>query len=434
MDFAKYSLFSKKDIIDIYHSWIAINKPLYIKYYNLIGLMIMALLIPLDFILYYENNIFTRYRIIYISIIIINLLFVQFNQKKIFTFDNYSCSIELFLPGILYNILYIYYLYITPENFYQLVLLANFITIVTTTMFSLKFWKEQYLISLFSIVFIVLLSLITGKYIESLYLIVIQLFSFILAYFYRRSFILSMYEKYQNTASLVPRNVAKHIAVTDGAINLDKIFEPKERFTVCLSSDWRNYQDLAISKDPKYIENIFQKFYNLVFEELDKIIPNGNYYADWTADELFIIFFDEDNNINKILKNALDFSNVYASYVFEEVNKNIDEKLVYDIGMASGVGLLGLQGPEKRKKTTITGESAGIAKRLETEAKNLRSNFDSKYPILIIDKTLYNFTKKENVKINFEQIKAKTKNIKDGSFYMWYNGIFTSEKQLEINL
>jgi len=60
MDFAKYSLFSKKDIIDIYHSWIAINKPLYIKYYNLIGLMIMALLIPLDFILYYENNIFTK--------------------------------------------------------------------------------------------------------------------------------------------------------------------------------------------------------------------------------------------------------------------------------------------------------------------------------------------------------------------------------------
>ena len=430
MDFSKYSLFSKKDIIDIYHSWIAINKPLYIKYYNLIGLMIMALLIPLDFILYYENNIFTRYRIIYISIIIINLLFVQFNQKKIFTFDKYSYNFELFLPGILYNILYIYYLYITPENFYQLVLLANFITIVSTTMFSLKFWKEQYLISLFSVVFIVILSLITGKYVESFYLIVMQLFSFVLAYFYRRSFILSMYEKYQNTASLVPKNVAKHIAVTDGTINLDKIFKPEERFTVCLSSDWRNYQELAISKDPKYIENIFQKFYNLVFEELDKIIPNGNYYADWTADELFIIFFDENNDTDKILKNALDFSNIYSSYVFEEVNKNIDEKLVYDIGMASGVGLLGLQGPEKRKKTTITGESAGTAKRLETEAKNLRSNFNSKFPILIIDKTLYNFAKNENINIKFKKIKAKTKNIKDGSFYIKYNEIFKKGKTI----
>ena len=434
MDFAKYSLFSKKDIIDIYHSWISINKPLYIKYYNLIGLMIMALLIPLDFILYLDNNIFTKYRIIYISIIIINLLFIQFNQKKIFSIDEYRCDFELFLPGILYNILYIYYLYITPENFYQLVLLANFITIIATTMFSLKFWKEQYLITIFSVIFIIILSLITGKYIESVYLIIMQLFSFLLAYFYRRSFILSMYEKYQNTASLVPKNVAKHIAVTDGSIDLEKIFKPKERFTVCLSSDWRNYQDLAKTKDPKYIENIFQKFYNLVFEELDKIIPNGNYYADWTADELFIIFFDEENNMNKILKNALDFSNIYASYVFEEVNKNIEEKLVYDIGMASGIGLLGLQGPEKRKKTTITGESAGTAKRLETEAKNLRSNLNSKSPILIIDETLHNFVKKERINIGFEKIKAKTKNIKDRFFYMWYNGILLKEKQLEINL
>jgi len=115
--------------------------------------------------------------------------------------------------------LYIYYLYITPENYYQLVLLANFFTIISTTMFALKFWKEQYLITICSIVFIFLLSMITSKYAESVYLVVIQLLSFFLAYFYRRSFILSMYEKYQNTASLVPKNVAKHIAVTDGIID-----------------------------------------------------------------------------------------------------------------------------------------------------------------------------------------------------------------------
>jgi len=101
MNFAKYSLFSKKDIISIYHSWIIINKPLYIKYYNLIGLMIMALLIPLDYILYFENNIFTKYRIFYILIIIINLLFIQIYQNKIFTINEYKFNFELFLPGIL---------------------------------------------------------------------------------------------------------------------------------------------------------------------------------------------------------------------------------------------------------------------------------------------------------------------------------------------
>ena len=55
---------------------------------------------------------------------------------------------------------------------------------------------------------------------------------------------------------------------------------------------------------------------------------------------------------------------------------------MYDIGISAGVGLLGLQGPEKLKKTTITGESAGTAKRLETEAKKILNR-----AIEIINKT-----------------------------------------------
>ena len=126
-------------------------------------------------------------------------------------------------------------------------------------------------------------------------------------------------------------------------------------------------------------------------------MPEGNYYADWTADELFIIFFDEENNENNIIKNALTFSHVYADKVFNKINANIDSKLMYDIGMASGIGLLGLQGPEKLKKTTITGESAGTAKRLETEAKNLRNDVNVELPILIVDERLYECAKDFNL-------------------------------------
>ena len=48
--FYKYNPLFKKDIMDIYHSWININKSLYMKYYNLVALILMSLLIPLDFI------------------------------------------------------------------------------------------------------------------------------------------------------------------------------------------------------------------------------------------------------------------------------------------------------------------------------------------------------------------------------------------------
>ncbi len=232
-----------------------------------------------------------------------------------------------------------------------------------------------------------------------------------------------MYEKYCNMASLVPRNVAMHIAMTEGVIELEKIFKPTNRFTVCLSSDWRDFQQLASTEEPEYIENIFQKFYNEVFEELDRLFPEGNYYADWTADELFIIFFTDDNNDNDLLmKNAMEFSYIYATDVFKRINTAIDTKLLYDIGMSAGIGLLGLQGPEKLKKTTITGENAGTAKRLETEAKNIRNTKDSEFPILIIDSILYDIAKTMNIfKDSFSEIIAKTKDIKDNKFHIWFN-------------
>jgi len=415
----KYNPLFKKDILNIYYSWININKSLYMKYYNLIGLILMALLIPFDFILYSDNNIYTQARIIYIVIILINFIYIQINQKKLFAKkDGYNIHYTILLPGILFNLLYLYYLSITaPEN-YNIILLANFVTIITTTMFAMKFWKEQYALNFISILLIC--PLIYLEIEGSIYLIGFHILSFVSGYLYRRKFIISMYERYYNTASLVPKNVAKYIAMTDGVIELEKIFKPSNRFTVCLSSDWRNFQEIAATKDPEFVENLFQQFYNEVFIEIDRIFPEGNYYADWTADELFIIFFSNDDNDEKLINNALEFAHVFSKDVFNKINKTLGLNLMYDIGMSAGIGLLGLQGPDKLKKTTITGESAGTAKRLETEAKELRGGKTYKNPILIMDKYLYSYAKSlKTFKGNLEEIVATTKDIKDGKYYLY---------------
>ena len=415
----KYNPLFKKDILNIYYSWININKSLYMKYYNLIGLILMALLIPFDFILYSDNNIYTQARIIYIVIILINFIYIQINQKKLFAKkDGYNIHYTILLPGILFNLLYLYYLSITaPEN-YNIILLANFVTIITTTMFAMKFWKEQYALNFISILLIC--PLIYLEIEGSIYLIGFHILSFVSGYLYRRKFIISMYERYYNTASLVPKNVAKYIAMTDGVIELEKIFKPSNRFTVCLSSDWRNFQEIAATKDPEFVENLFQQFYNEVFIEIDRIFPEGNYYADWTADELFIIFFSNDDNDEKLINNALEFAHVFSKDVFNKINKTLGLNLMYDIGMSAGIGLLGLQGPDKLKKTTITGESAGTAKRLETEAKELRRDKIYKNPILIMDKYLYSYAESlKTFKGNLEEIVATTKDIKDGKYYLY---------------
>ena len=157
-----------------------------------------------------------------------------------------------------------------------------------------------------------------------------------------------------------------------------------------------------------------------MFIHLDNVFPEGNYYADWTADELFIIFFSNDENDTELMKNSLEFAHIYATEVFSKINTSLDINLQYDIGMSSGIGLLGLQGPEKLKKTTITGESAGKAKRLESEAKNLREGDSIESPILLIDKMLYDEAKEIPIfKEGFIQLKGSIKDIKDEVIYKW---------------
>ena len=215
--FYKYNPLFKKDIMDIYHSWININKSLYIKYYNLVALILMSLLIPLDFILYRENNIYTESRILFIIIILINFVYIQINQDKLFIKQSqYKIHFNLLLPGMLFNLLYLYYFIKTPNTNYSIILLANFITIITTSMFAMKFWKEQYILNIGSMLFIC--CFINMKPIGCIYLILFHMLSFITAYLYRRKFIISMYERYCNTASLVPKNIAKYIMQPRGPL------------------------------------------------------------------------------------------------------------------------------------------------------------------------------------------------------------------------
>ena len=222
---------------------------------------------------------------------------------------------------------------------------------------------------------------------------------------------------------MVPRKIASIIAISDSDLSIEGLFDVKERFTVCLCSDWRDYQTLASKYDPKYIGRLFEHFYDIVFEELDLNVPDGNYYADWTADELFIIFYSETDDKKETLHNALRFAQSLASKVYDRVVSEIEVELKYDIGLACGMGLLGLQGPKKLKKTTITSETAGTAKRLETEAKYIRNQTSdcSNYPILVMDNNLKESTREIEIFSNgdYQEITAKTKDIKDNLFYLW---------------
>ena len=206
----------------------------------------------------------------------------------------------------------------------------------------------------------------------------------------RRLFAESLLEKFRNLRSLQPSIVARRLTVSDKSLAEDEAFSARDRFTVCLSSDWRNYQEMAGSRDGRMISRLFEVYYNIVFAELARTVPSGRYYADWTADEIMIIFYgDTDEERETVIQEALAFTRTLASDIPERVKEELGITLKYDIGVAAGIGYLGLQGPRERRKTTIAGEVPGTAKRLETEGKELRSSgFDNEYPNVVMDEII----------------------------------------------
>jgi hypothetical protein len=237
----------------------------------------------------------------------------------------------------------------------------------------------------------------------------------------RRMFAESLVEKYRNLRSLQPAIVARRLTVSDKRLSDDEAFSARDRFTVCLSSDWRNYQEMAGSRDGRMISRLFEVYYNIVFAELARCVPSGRYYADWTADEIMVIFYgDNDEERETVIREALAFTKALASEIPERVQAEMGLALKYDIGVAAGVGYLGLQGPNERRKTTIAGEVPGTAKRLETEGKELRPlGFDSEYPNVVMDEEVSRAAAAVLDQGWQSTFPAGTKNIKGRNVTLW---------------
>ena len=155
--------------------------------------------------------------------------------------------------------------------------------------------------------------------------------------------------------------------------------------------------------------NNFNELKNFIFKEKIKMIVVGPEKPLVDG----IVNFLEKNNIkvfgpNKIAS-QLEGSKIFTKKlcekykiptakfgIFENSKEANDylEKTKFPLvvkadGLASGKGILGLQGPHKFKKTTITGENAGISKRLETEAKRIRKVSNHHFPTITMDDDIH---------------------------------------------
>jgi len=185
----------RNDVLVSYRTWLALNKPIYAKYYTLIAILFMALLIPFDFILFPDGLIYTRFRVIIIIILLLNVIIL--NRKQIIV--PYDASRDhiltpLLIPGLTLCLIYEYWLFITTGESYSIVLIANFMTIFIITFFYHRFWCEQYLINISAILGLIGLTLIRSDIVlDCILLIIFHLSIAILAFFFRRQFAGGMY-------------------------------------------------------------------------------------------------------------------------------------------------------------------------------------------------------------------------------------------------
>jgi hypothetical protein len=389
--------FAKKarhKIKSLYASWQDSNISAHTKYLTLIHICVMALMVPFDFILFGLNAPYPKFRILSIAFFALNLLALQYVSRMRKPTADRKASALLLFPNLYWNILYHYFMCTaSPENI-QIVLIGNLLVSFFTTFLTLRFWREQYLLNLVSILSLSVFAIGYPSVGRELALIIIcHLLSFMLAFILRREFAGAMYERYYHMMTFIPKQVAHSILTSSGTLKISEVFKTENRFTVCLVSDLRNYQELCKRETPEYVSRLLEKFYDIIFECLDQVVPEGNYFANWTADELFVVFYSEDNDEEKVMNEALSFSKLLATTLHQRALRELESPLMWDIGLASGVGLLGVQGPERLKKTTITGESPGLAKRLESEAKRQRLPESSihELPILVMDRRLKDF-------------------------------------------
>ena len=82
--------------------------------------------------------------------------------------------------------------------------------------------------------------------------------------YFRHQFIASLSGKYQYMSSLLPHKFAKRVTVTERDFSIEKLFPTKEYYTVCLCSDWRNYQKITTTSEHKDVQNMLERFYEII--------------------------------------------------------------------------------------------------------------------------------------------------------------------------
>ena len=191
-----------------------------------------------------------------------------------------------------------------------------------------------------------------------------------ITFLHDRTFKETVIREFKLLIQAAPAKIVRQSASSN--TDVDTVFGPKRRHCVCLSTDWREYQAMSSAMPPDKLAAALGAYYDMCERLASEMFPEGNYYSDWIADELFLVIFAKDHDEEKTLVNmTLQFSTrlLAAKDAFAEVH---GLPAGIDIGISSGVSLIGMMGPAGHRKATALGDVPGQARRLQSIGKHIR--------------------------------------------------------------
>jgi hypothetical protein len=415
---------SRAALVDLYYRWVEANTYQYACVFAVLSIATTLILVVFDLIVFADNAAFFRpYRAAAFVVSGGVLATLRLRRAKLQGCSSLELKALMIAPALFYNCMSHSFL-VTATFQREVIAQGNVFSLALTTFFVYRFWGIQYFMQAVSAA--VLTGIAVGfpeARAQACTLLLADGLIFMAILFLRREFAQAIFDRFQSLASMLPTKLAEFIALAHDSTDMNEVFGPRRMHTICIVSDWRNYQSLIKSRGPEDISRLFEVYYESVLAEIDARAPNRNYYASWTADELFVVFYSDEDTVEENFAQAAAFVMEFATGLSGRLREALGFDLLYDIGIAAGPGLLGLQGPNRMKKTTVVSQVAGEAKRLETEAKMYRhrSATTNRYPVIAMDSTVGSYLMMKNciAPDALQEVKATAKDLDQAMIYVW---------------
>ena len=217
--------------------------------------------------------------------------------------------------------------------------------------------------------------------------------------------------------STMPRRMALSLA--------DFAQEPRERFCICLCSDWRGYQDLVSGLSDEKVVHLLEDYYMRVQDLLGKELGEYDYYMDWIADELFVVVYSQQtDSVDLVARQKMAGAVVDLSQELLRMKREFSDDhslgLSADIGLSCGRSLIGVIGPSNHRKATALGSNPGRARRMQGCGKLMRNEISDQDRIIFGDEMLIvlQAPAESNLVVNqFDSSKRRLRNLEDQQLF-----------------